>query len=258
MYVQTLQAGIPTTTHLETYLAHNVPADARLDLQSTGSYLHSAIEKLPLPAALNPAHLCATEEPVLVYQRDGLTVPLHAYFKGSLAAAPVEPAAPQQPVAPAPKCSPAEQKAYDDELALYQTKLLPQYEAAKARYATDIAAYHALVHEWKTIETEVTKFNARLQAVSTAATYRTADPSSALQQIALDIQQLRNERLAPAQELTALRVINERLVKFGAAFQGAVSEVGIAYMLGVHEELKMTFAALLSRVDDVQTSDIAI
>jgi uncharacterized protein YdcH (DUF465 family) len=261
MYVQTVQAGTPTTTPLDTYLANNVPPDATAKLAADGQEIHDTFAALPLPKAVSPEHLCATEEPVLVYQRDGIAMQADAYLSSTPADAPVPPVQPTAPVAPPKGCSPEQDATYKAEVEQYK-KDLAQYQTAQTAYQQNNATYQTMLAQWKSLRDQVQAFNESLQSSSSAwstsgASSTSSSPSDSIYQIAIDLDKLRKQRLSVKETLKALVLIDARIVALAKTASGDVTEETIAYAMAVRDLCTLLYETLLANVTEAESMQSA-
>jgi hypothetical protein len=248
MYVQTVQAGTPTTEHLETYLNRCVAPDAQLQLQAAGQEIHAKLAGLPPPPAVDPAHLCATEAPVLVYQSNGMTVPAEALLRADPPPPPQAPVEPVKPVPPAAGCTADERAAYDAALLQYDTVLEPKYQADLAQYNADSARYQTMLATWTDLRQQVIAFNAALQSNSIPPP--ASGPSDSLKQIATDLQAVRDKGGAVKDVFAALIAIDARIVAYAKRATGDVDEASLAYAMALHRLMLAIFASLLERLSE--------
>lgn len=267
MYVQTVQAGTPTTTPLDTYLANNVPPGATAQLSADCQAIYDSFATLPLPKAVNPQHLYATAAPVLVYQRDGVTIPADAYLNATPPDPPVPPVKPVAPAAPAKNASAEESAAYQAAMEQYKAQLA-QFQTAQAKYDQDSANYQTMLDTWNRLRVEVQQCNATMQTwsstSSTSSTSTTLNSSSAssassdsIYQIAIDLDKLRKQRLSVKQTLKALVSVDARIVALAKISSGDVSEETIAYAMAVRDLCTLLYETLLASVTESESLESA-
>jgi hypothetical protein len=258
MYVQTVQAGTPTTTPLDTYLANNVPPASAARLSADCQAIYDTFATLPLPKAVNPQHLSATGAPVLVYQRDGVTIPADAYLNASPPEPPVPPVKPAAPAAPAKNASAEESAAYQAAMEQYKTQLA-EFQTAQTKYDQENANYQTMLETWNRLRVEVQQCNATLQTTSgTSSTSSTSSASGdSIYQVAIDLDKLRQQRLSVKESLKALVLIDARIVALAKTASDDVTEETIAYAMAVRDLCTLLYETLLANVTEAESMQSA-
>jgi|GEM_PF-4966296 len=248
MYVQTIQDGTPTTTHLETYLNRSSASDAaKLDLVSRGQALEYEIAIQPPPAAVDPAHLCATGEPTLMYQQNGLHIQAKAYLRAA-PPVPVEPVAPTEPQPPPASCTPAQQSAYDSAKASYDADMVA-YTAAKAMYDSELASYTALLARRAELAAETAAYNDDIAELA-AQTGASGGTSPRLAALANGLNEQQHQKLPYGQLVKALEAADHEIVAISTSWSTIAAEADFAGTIAIRELLELFYDRLFMQARD--------